>query len=70
MAEETSEKLRLTVKTTKEKIEVEVPADANAKQVPLHSVRGPLIFSDSAVLATYSLSPSSSAEGTPVRKER
>ena len=33
MAEETSEKLRLTVKTTKEKIEVELAADATAKQV-------------------------------------
>ena len=41
MAEETSEKLRLTVKTTKEKIEVEVFADATAKQVSLHRVRGP-----------------------------
>ncbi|CAI8055460.1 Ubiquilin-2, partial [Geodia barretti] len=36
MAEETSEKLRLTVKTTKEKIEVEVPADATAKQLKEH----------------------------------
>ena len=41
MAEETSEKLKLTVKTTKEKIEVEVPADATAKQVyVIHSVVG------------------------------
>jgi ubiquilin len=36
MAEETSEKLRLTVKTTKEKIEVEVSADATAKQLKEH----------------------------------
>ena len=34
MAEEASEILRLTVKTTKEKIEVEVAADSTAKQVP------------------------------------
>ena len=34
MAEESSEKLKLTVKTTKEKIEIEVAADATATQVP------------------------------------
>jgi hypothetical protein len=33
MAEEASERLRLTVKTTKEKIEVDIPSDYTVKQV-------------------------------------
>ena len=37
MAEEASERLRLTVKTTKEKIEIDVPSDYTVKQVQLLS---------------------------------
>lgn len=33
MAEESGDKLRLTIKTTKEKIELELATDATAKQV-------------------------------------
>lgn len=58
MAEE-SDKLRLTVKTTKEKIEVEVATDATAKQVFFVRVCGRGIVQEGAASVTFlsSLSP-------------